>query len=255
MRLHNVAAVSLIALLFQTATVAADPAVSSINGQLELLYWKYEYDDIDSDGTAHNLTAQGVVPLGQHFGLSLVVQPGGGEVNGLSYDYDYDYLRYTVTPFWRDPKIGLVGFSYGRLKFEFGEPVDWKGTRTDKALHASAYLGPVTLSLWRERHEAVDSSPEGKYSPEGNYLWTNAVWYVVPDFLVELEVGAQDAKKTYSLAVEHQVAPASGFSWGLIYGLDRTELESSAWYLTLAYRFAGPKSLMQRYREDLFSAR
>jgi|SRR6266566_9617 len=242
-------ALCLVTMLSHQIAAADGNAVSSTNGDLTLSWGTYKYKNPSEDGSTKSLGAQGNIPLGKYFGLSLMGQVGDlNSSNGPNVDYDYS--RIAAAPFWRDPKIGLVGVALGRSKFNFKSPSS-TDTIDDKAVNASVYFENVTLSVVRARDEVKNSS-----APDANYFLTDLVWYPTPDFLLDLTVGAQDAKNEYTLAFEHQLSSVPALSYGLMYSRDTSQnYENSAWYVTIAYRFGDNKSLIRRYREDLFGSR
>lgn len=250
----TLSALTLVAVLFHDIAPVQAAAVASPNGELGIVGGRFEFKNVNQDGSVKSFNAQGNVPLGQYFGLSLAARRGDGQsasTTGTA-SFDYDFTTYSASPFWRDPKFGLVGVTVGRSKIDFDFTASGENSKY-KAVNASAYVGSVTVSLWRERDEVTDGS-----IPDWNYLWTDLVWYPSSDFLLNLTVGAQYVKKTYSLAFEHQLTSLPGLSYGLIYSWNNppnSVSEYTAWYATVFYRFGEKKSLMRRYREDLFSSR
>ncbi len=241
--------VSVIPILVYGNAFAQDRAVSAANGELSLSLVKFKFKNQDSDLNGELIGAQGNVPLGRYFGLNLDTSRSKLKQSG-SVGVDQDTLTYSASPFWRDPKLGLVGVTVGRERSD----LDFAGaqnrvTLKEKAINASAYIGPVTLSVSREKTTLTGALP-----PEFNIVLTDIVWYLSLDFLIDLSVGAQDAKKTYMLTFEHQLNDLPNLSYGLAYLRD-TRDGSSGLAVTVTYRFAETKSLMRRYREDLFGVR
>jgi len=241
--------VSVIPVLVCGNAFAQDLAVSAVNGELSLSLTKFKFKDLNLDADIRSIGAQANIPLAQYFGLNLATTRSEGKQSGMV-SVDQDVLSYSASPFWRDPKLGLVGVTVGRQRIDLDSAsLQNRVTFKEKAVNASAYIGPVTLSVSREKTTLTGALP-----PEFNTVVTDLVWYPGPDFLIDLSVGAQDAKKQYLLAFEHQLADLPNISYGLAYARG-TQDGLHGWLATVTYRFAETKSLMRRYREDLFGAR
>lgn len=233
---------------------AQNNAVSAFNGDINALASKiYENStDINTNIQIYGVSANGNIPLVGYLGLNLYVARGTGEYElPLLAGVGYDYLLYAVSPFVRDPKLGLVGVSVGRTELDFdGAPPGSTLKQNDLSLLVAGYLGPVTFSATGTRTQDVDN-----IFTDQNYVWADAVWYVTPDILLDITVGFKEAKHSYVIALEHQ--PSSilpNMSYGLGYSWDNGTDEKTI-FLALTYRFAEKKSLMKRYREDLFGPR
>jgi hypothetical protein len=78
---------------------------------------------------------------------------------------------------------------------------------------------------------------------------------VTPDFLIDITAGFKDAKDGYGIAFEHQPSSISpNLSYGLGYSWDNNRDDKTILFV-LSYRIAEKKSLIKRYREDLFGPR
>ncbi|SRR5712692_452118 len=226
---------------------AQNYAVSSFNGELSALATKI---DGPEDFKIYAASVNGNIPLAGYLGLNLYATRGHGKVVSVStsLDYSYDYLRYAVSPFIRDPKLGFIGLSVAHTTFDYDGRFT-KAKQKDLSLLAAGYFGPMTLSATGTRSQ----DPDG-IGTDQNYSWIDAVWYALPDFLIDVTAGFKDAKDSYTIAFEHQPSTMlPQFSYGL--GYSWNNYDSKTILLTLTYRFAEKKSLMRRYREDLFGPR
>jgi hypothetical protein len=78
---------------------------------------------------------------------------------------------------------------------------------------------------------------------------------VTPDFLIDITAGFKDAKDGYGIAFEHQPSSISpNLSYGLGYSWDNNRDDKTILFV-LSYWIAEKKSLIKRYREDLFGPR
>jgi hypothetical protein len=231
------------------STQAQASAVSSFNGDLSMTVM--QIDDPNAEFKIYTVSANGNIPLAGYLGLNLRVMGGHGDVKSPLGDYGYDYQIYSVSPFVRDPKLGLLGLSVGRTVFDVETtPPTSRIKLNDLGLLAAGYFGPVTIAATYLQARDVDGT-----TPDQRNGWVDATWYVTPDLLINATAGFDEARDSYGIAFEHQLSSLSPhLSYGLSYARDNN-LEDRTILFSLTYRFADKKSLMKRYREDLFAPR
>jgi hypothetical protein len=149
-------------------------------------------DSTDADIQIYAASANGNIPLPGYLGVNLYVAGGHGDVKSVSLDCSYDYLRYAVSPFVRNPMLGLIGLSYGRTTFSNLDAPFAASSLSDTNLGALAagYFGPATIFASYTQLQDVDN-----IRADRNNGLAGAVWYVTPDFLVDVGVGFSDAKE------------------------------------------------------------
>lgn len=222
----------------------ADTAVSRTNVQVQASYGSTEFDSAyeDLDSTAGHVALQ--IPIVGVLGAS--VEGVIGRVEAGS-SYEYDYYQYMASLFARSPELGMLGIGIGGSEIKIDPPY-LDSSSTDYRAIAAAYLGPVTLAATRSTSDDEDTSGTG------NYAWADLTWYVTPNLLLDVTAGLMDAADDYMLALEHQIGQ-TGFSYGLNYGWNSGSFDSESYYLVVSYRFGAGKSLQDRYRRDLYTAR
>lgn len=246
------------------------PAVSALNGKLELGYAWYQYDLFDgvpeSEVNADNIYGIGTIslPVGEQFGLQL----DAGIMHGFEDDLgpggilQVKHSAYGIAGhlFWRDPDTALLGIygSYERINRD----TSYMGfinfpRETDVVRIAAAgeyYLDNFTV----EGHVGADFLDTTlnvfgtDISDSGTYLNARAVAAYYPTDNARIFAGARYAFEQLSgvggaevmFASNHAVAPAV-FLEGSISD------DSASVFAGLRVYFGGEgKSLKRRHRED-----
>lgn len=243
MKMHKAPLVLIACLASASPAGYADPAVSQTNVQVQAIYGATDYDTYpyNSDDMIGYAALQ--VPIGGVLGVSVEGMIGRTEFDSSD---EYDFYRYMASLFARSPDLGLLGVGIGSSKINLDPPFR-DPSSTDYQAIAAAYVGPVTLAMTRSYSDNKDTN----YASSN--VWADLTWYVMPNLLLNVSAGFIDSEDDYSLALEHQIGNA-GFSYGLGYGWNN-DIDAKSYYLGLSYRFGASKSLQERYRHDLYSAR
>ncbi len=214
------------------------PAVSAVNGKLDLLGGGYSEGDIAGVGLSVS------IPLDFRYGT---------QIDGLAAALDDKaFLSISDHLFWRDPSVGLLGLygSYGHYD-GFGGLTTWHG-----AVEAEMYRGAITLR-GLAGVEGGDVDPVTTAVASFNYdIETrffdkaDVVYYPMPD--LQLFIGHR-----YT-GGEHALGAGAEYLWGsdgrvgmssFIEGRF-SENDDAVWAGLRFYFGSENKSLIRRHRED-----
>ena len=232
---------------FQEKFEGAKPAVSAINGKLDLGYF---YQDLEP--TAFHVDggygiASISAPLGQSFGVQL--DAGFMRLNpSIPAVDDLDAAGAALHAFWRNPDQGLVGFygQYTRFSGTGGPDID----ALRYGIEGEAYLGRVSLEAFVGA-DTVDSGPLNNTLFAGEL---KAAYYVTDNIRLEAGVLHQFDETFGRIGFEAALPVLS--SRAAIYSLATFGDDATSVRAGLRFYFgAADKSLMARHREDDPAAR
>lgn len=210
-----------IAALCATGALAADPAVSSINGKVSV-------DGGNFDGHGGTLASASLsLPVGHAFGVQLDAAAGSIHSSGAG--------GFGAHVFWRDPDRALLGLTASSSRLEHAD------TRRIGA-EGEAYFQNVTLRSRLGRQEG-----DGK---DGNYFNLGARWYITPDVMVSIS-GERAVERNYGrIGAEWQLNASSMPGLALYFDAVKGESHYDAALVGVRYYFGETKSLVQRHRRD-----
>ena len=223
------------------STQAQDRAVSEFNVEASADYERIElgYSGRDIDLTTLSGNAAAYVPLGKYFGAFAWGRLERSEYEDV--DYSYDANLYSIGGFIRRSDLGAIALSARGWEFEGSSSKvqeDFYGALF--ALYGEAFTVSTDVIF--------DTNNEGEAGS------AQATWYVRPNILLGISTGILDMQQSYSVFAESQIG-ASGFSYGALLFRDESSFPYDSARVTLSYRFAKPKTLIARYRNDLLTPR
>lgn len=214
----------LVTLNFQAHAMAAEPAVSGLNGKAE-----GAFGSNDGDGFGYG-AASIAAPLGDRFGVQADVLAG-------SHD-GYFIGSGGLHAFWRDPSVGLAGLYVSRTEYD-----RYGGRHQNKyGVEGELYLDRVTLS-------GVGGYTTGDVTSDG-FSNLNASYYASDDF--RLTIGHRFANETHvgAAGVENQFYSSDGLGAAVFAEGRLAEGGDAAAWAGVRLYFGADKSLMRRHRED-----
>jgi hypothetical protein len=216
------------------ARFESKPAVSAINGSLEL---SYTFTDIDNASDAKLLTGAGSIsiPVGHSFGLQF-----DAGVGRFSADQSATGYGIAAHAFWRDPDVALLGL-YGDYQTASGFDVN----SYRLGVEAELYLDRISLEGFAGA-ERIDL--RGK---EGTYFSAEALaaFYVTDNVRVHGGVG-HGFEKTYGVIGAEAMMPFASNNVALFADGTFSGKEASVRGGVRVYFGEEGKSLIARHRED-----
>lgn len=255
---------ALAALLAAGSTVAQTRAVEARHYEFGLNSTDSDTHDSTSSGTL-GVDAIATFPLGNYFGLSVggsysessvrtrnVLGDNPDSAPGSRQSCKFDNTNGEAGLFFRRPKYGRVGVSYGKGKL--GEDCDGESifllTGKDSldtenfAVNAEYYLGNFTFGAEYRTTELENSSEDLKSTT------LSASWYPIDSLKVSLWGDDLHDDNTYGLVIEHQPQMlGDGFSVKLGVSTTDASPKTRTVNLGLAYFFGREVPLKTRDRQ------
>lgn len=223
-RKNQTLAASLLLLLAAPQVASAqttEPAVEAFNGKISVEGGRYG----NTSGSV--LGGSVTAPLGHAFGVQ--IDAGTGRY------LNSNYRGFGSHTFWRNPSIGLVGFT--ALSAKLGSD-----TQRRAGLEAEAYLTNFSIRLRAGRQTGTVEN--------GGYGGVQGRWYATPN--LALTLGNEDApgQNTTKLGIEWQ--PGSSSAPGLAFFAEHENTTDSRnrTVVGLRYYFGSNKTLIKRHRTD-----
>ncbi|MGB3502603.1 MAG: hypothetical protein WBA44_13340 [Mesorhizobium sp.] len=225
---------------FEEKFEGAKPAVSALNGKLDLGYFHQSFDGTPVDLDGGYAIGSVSIPVMHSFGLQ--IDGGFGSVNANPGGGSADLKGVAAHLFWRDPAKGLIGAYAHYANIDVGAfDVDaWR-----YGVEAEAYLGPVSIEAFIGG-DTLDG-PGGSNSELNAEL--RAAYYFMDNYRVD--VGINHQFDTTSLRVGAEaLLPVADHRMSL-YALGTFNDDATTVRAGLRFYFGeGGKSLMARHRED-----
>lgn len=227
-----------------TSSAAQDRAVSELNAEASV---DYEWAELGYSGFDDDLTTLGgnvavYAPVGKYFGAFV-----WGRLERSEFEYEdgdssrYDTNHYSIGGFIRRSDLGAFALSARGWEFE------GRSSKVQEDFYG-ALLAVYGKAFTLSTDVIFDTNNEGEAGT------AQATWYVRPNVLLGISTGILDMQQSYSVFAESQIGD-SGFSYGALLFRDESWFPYDSARITLSYRFAKPKTLMARYRNDLMTLR
>ncbi len=222
----------------EAAPVSAGlPAVSGINGKLDVGKLQFDFDEDRFDNGGVYGIGTLTVPLSQSFGLQI-------DAGVLQMHDDAHQAGVGGHLFWRDPAQGLLGV-YGEYTNISGE--DYAADTASIALEAEAYMGQLSL----EGLAGIDHVAGRNMQNEGTSgrFEGRIAWYATDDFRLEFGGGHRFDDSYLTAGLEASLSSVAS-NVSLYASADFSSDTTTARAGMRVYIGPMSKSLKARHRED-----
>lgn len=225
----------------------AKPAVSGVNGKLELGYLYMDMDiapGVGIDGDA--FIGQGAVslPVTTHFGLQIDAGAFTGDLAGL----DITGAGIGAHLFWRDPDTALLGGYVHYVNTEIASVIDFDNVRY--GVEGELYLGRISL----EGFIGADylEASVGPFATSDTFLSAEAIAAFYPVDNLRLFAGVHHAFDNTSFVAGGEYLFNTGWqAEPALFARGTVSDDSGTVMAGLKFYFGEPgKSLIRRHRED-----